>query len=62
MDTGVPSGHLTAAAWRHLNWRTGQPRFRVVGEGAEAMITMFNTSRRWRACSSCRISSSPAHS
>eukprot|EP00969_Alexandrium_andersonii_P009155 401274-Alexandrium_andersonii.AAC.1 len=28
LDTAIPRDHLTAAAWRHLNWRTGRPRFR----------------------------------
>eukprot|EP00969_Alexandrium_andersonii_P157080 6943336-Alexandrium_andersonii.AAC.1 len=43
LDTAIPCDHLTAAVWRHLNWRTGHPRFRVVGNGAEAWLTVYNT-------------------
>eukprot|EP00969_Alexandrium_andersonii_P114586 5065580-Alexandrium_andersonii.AAC.1 len=39
LDTAIPCDHLTAAAWRNLNWRSGQPRFRVIGRGAEAHLT-----------------------
>eukprot|EP00969_Alexandrium_andersonii_P299434 13238513-Alexandrium_andersonii.AAC.1 len=35
LDTAIPCDHLAAAAWRPLNWRSGHPRFRVVGRGAE---------------------------
>eukprot|EP00969_Alexandrium_andersonii_P369280 15474777-Alexandrium_andersonii.AAC.1 len=39
MDTAIPCDRLTAAARRHLNWRSGRPRFRVEGAGAEARLT-----------------------
>eukprot|EP00969_Alexandrium_andersonii_P330575 14610256-Alexandrium_andersonii.AAC.1 len=42
-DTAIPHDHLTVAAWRNLNWRSGRPRFRVAGRGAEAWLTVFNT-------------------
>eukprot|EP00969_Alexandrium_andersonii_P052269 2295092-Alexandrium_andersonii.AAC.1 len=41
LDTAIPCDHLTAAAWRHLNWRTGRLRFRVEGAGAEVRLTVY---------------------
>eukprot|EP00969_Alexandrium_andersonii_P031308 1366278-Alexandrium_andersonii.AAC.1 len=43
LGTASPCDHLTVAAWRHLNWRSGHPRFRVVGRGAEARLTVYST-------------------
>eukprot|EP00969_Alexandrium_andersonii_P251066 11096686-Alexandrium_andersonii.AAC.1 len=54
MDTAIPCDHLMAAAWRHLSRRTGRPRFRVEGAGAEARLTVCKTRPDGEEQCSCR--------